>query len=341
MPPSLSVITPSFQQGRFIRRTIESVLTQDIDCTYVVMDGGSNDETVSILKEYETELTWVSEKDRGQAHAVNKGIAATDGEIICWLNSDDVYFPGALKKVQEFFEENPDVDFLYGRAYHIDEVDGFINEYPTEPWNAERMEETCFFCQPAVFFRRRVVEKMGDLDEQLNFCMDYEYWLRAIKSGMTFRYYEDVLAGSRFYETNKTLGSRQSVHAEINSMLKNTLGHVNHTWLTNHAYTIAKEDPLYKRGSTVFAWRLEKEIIKGDIRWNRIPSWAGIRKFADLSFETADILYIQPLKSNIISRFKKIELKARDYARPWRDRLRFVLRGVKRKLKHGNDRKSP
>ncbi len=212
----ISIVTPSYNQGRFIERTLQSVSSQTgVEWDHYVADGGSTDETVAILESRGDALRWVSERDRGQAHAVNKGIAATDGEVIGWLNSDDVYYPDALVRVKEFFERNPHVDVLYGHADHIDPDDKAFEEYPAEPWDLRRLEERCFVRQPAAFIRRRVLEIYGVLDESLHYCMDYELWLRLGRAGAVFAYLPEKLAGSRLYPENKTLGSSVAVHREI------------------------------------------------------------------------------------------------------------------------------
>jgi glycosyltransferase involved in cell wall biosynthesis len=157
MPLSVSIITPSYNQGRYLERTIRSVLEQRRPFEYLVMDGGSSDESVEILQRYSAELQWVSEADRGQADAVNKGLARATGEIIGWLNSDDIFYPGAVAAAADFLMRRPDVDVVYGNGNHIDEHDRVIEPYPTEDWDFERLKERCFLCQPAVFFRRRLV----------------------------------------------------------------------------------------------------------------------------------------------------------------------------------------
>ena len=252
----ISVVTPSFNQGTFIERTIKSVLDQsgDFSIEYFIADGGSTDDTIQIIKDYESQVregdypircqgvkfNWVSEKDRGQADAVNKGILNTSGNIIAWINSDDIYYPSAFSTVATFFHNNPSALAVYGLSDHIDEKDRIIGPYPTEPWDYNRLFETCYLCQPGVFFRRELVTKLGPLDASLLFCMDYELWLRY--GGFTdFHYLQKTFAGSRFYENTKTLGQAVPVHSEMNDMFKKKFGHVPRRWIYAFARTMAQD----------------------------------------------------------------------------------------------------
>ncbi len=251
-----SVITPSYNQGQFIERTIQSVLKQSgsFHIEYSIVDGGSSDDTVAIMSNYEKIMddnacviacdgitfSWVSEKDDGQADAINKGIARTSGEIIAWINSDDIYYPGAFEHVRRIFEEKPDVDVVYGFCNHIDEHDGVIESYPTEPWDYARLFDKCYICQPGAFFRRSLIDEYGPLDALLKYCMDYELWLRFGKSACFF-YLEKLLAGSRMYSENKTLGQRVAVHYEINEMFREKFGKVPRKWIYGYAEVVAEE----------------------------------------------------------------------------------------------------
>jgi len=247
MEIDISVITPSYDQGRMIERMIQSVFYQNIhNFEYMDSNGGSTDVTVDILHRYQKRLIWVSEKDYGQADAVNKGIRSTSGKIIGWLNSDDIYYPNALKTVLTFFSNRPDVYVVYGEANHIDENDNVLERYYTEPWDYERLKKICFLCQPAVFFRRRVTERFGMLDTSLRYCMDYEYWLR-MGANIKFIYLKQTLAGSRMYRDNKTLRDRARVHVEINNMLKRRLGTTPTRWIYNFAFAVV-DSKGYDRG---------------------------------------------------------------------------------------------
>jgi len=271
----VSIITPSFNQGQFIERTLQSVASQTgAEIEHVVFDGGSTDSTVEVLKCFSPSVRWVSKKDKGQTDAVNQGIRATDGEIIGWLNSDDIYYPGAIERVVAFFNGHPEVDMVYGMADHIDLDDKAFESYPTKPWNFERLQETCFICQPALFFRRRVVENHGLLDESLHYCMDYEYWLRLGKAGVHFAYLEEKLAGSRLYAENKTLGARVKVHKEINDMLKKLFGRVPDRWLSGYAHTVVGAKLNRDATPRRFVLEIGLRTVFSALRWNRSVSVA-------------------------------------------------------------------
>jgi glycosyltransferase involved in cell wall biosynthesis len=266
----VSVVTASFNQGQYIERTLLSVLSQDWKCTeYVVFDGGSTDETLHILRKYAANVRWYSEPDTGQANAINKGIQATTGEIVAWLNSDDVYYPGAVRAVMEYFIAHPEVDVIYGMADHIDQNDKPFEDYPTEPWDFERLKFTCFLCQPAVFLRRKMFATYGLLNENLKYCMDYEYWLRLGAAGVSFAYLPRKLAGSRLYQENKTMGARVKVHAEINDMFLRRFNRVPDRWLYNYAHAVVERRWDRNQSPKRFHVDLWLQCMFAAIYWNK------------------------------------------------------------------------
>jgi glycosyltransferase involved in cell wall biosynthesis len=245
--PSITIITPSYNQGKFINRTIESVLSQGLkELEYIIIDGGSNDNTVNILKSYGNKISFISEPDNGQAHAVNKGLYKAKREIIGWLNSDDIYYPDSLRKVLDIFHSNSEIGIIYGMADHIDINDKIIDAYPTEEWDFDNLKNICYICQPAVFFRKSMVEKVGMLDERLKFCMDYEFWLR-IGKHTKFHFLKNKLAGSRLYPENKTLNMRKNVHLEIINMLKDKFQKVSDRWLLGTSWVLTEEKKFIKK----------------------------------------------------------------------------------------------
>jgi glycosyltransferase involved in cell wall biosynthesis len=276
--PEISIITPSFNQGQFIERTIESVLRQDIaDLEYIVMDGGSTDETVSILRRYDGRLRWVSQKDRGHSNAINLGIAATRGRIVGWLNSDDIYYPGALRAVLEFFGDHQDVDVVYGDANHIDEHDAFLERYPTEPWDFDRLKDVCFLSQPATFLRRSVVERNGPLDESLRYCMDYEYWFRLALNGARFAYLPRLLAATRLHPDAATLASRIACHVATNDITRRHLGRTPDRWLFNYAHACVERTGQHGAGKPFSTYAIAVVSIYAALRWNRRVSGSMLR----------------------------------------------------------------
>lgn len=218
--PLVTIVTPSFNQGHFIRDTIESVLSQDYpNLEYLVFDGGSTDETQEVLRSYGSRLHWISEKDQGQADAVNKGFQQAKGEIFGWLNSDDTYLPGAIQKAVEFFQANPAISMVYGEAYIADAQGKIIERFHTEAFDYQRLAETCFIVQPTVFIRRHVFEVVGPLDVSLHCALDYEYWMRV---GKRFRVgcMPQLLATTRVHGAAKTVAKKQEAHQEIVSIVQ-------------------------------------------------------------------------------------------------------------------------
>lgn len=204
--PLVSIITPSFNQAGFLEETILSVLTQDYPrIEYLVIDGGSTDGSLDILKRYSDRLTYVSEPDRGQSHAINKGFRVARGEILAWLNSDDTYLPGAVSAAVAFMRVHPEVMMVYGEGYCITSEGNTIGRFPwTEPFDLWRlMYVSDYILQQTTFFRRSVLERVGFLDEGLHWGMDWDLWLRIGKCAK-IAYLPTYMANLRQYLSTKT-----------------------------------------------------------------------------------------------------------------------------------------
>jgi glycosyltransferase involved in cell wall biosynthesis len=214
--PRVAIVTPSFNQGRFLRRTIDSVLTQDYPhIDYILVDGSSTDDSVEILRSYGDRLKWVSEPDNGQTHAINKGFARTSGDILAYLNSDDTLLPGAVAKVVNHFLAHRDCDMVYGKAHLTDEHDRILADYKTAEYSFQRLLEDCCICQPAAFWRRSIAQRVGQFDESLHLSMDYDYWMRIDRAGGRIEHMHDYLACSRMHAATKTLTQQTQVFDEI------------------------------------------------------------------------------------------------------------------------------
>ena len=204
---AVSIVTPSYNQGGFIAETISSVLSQDYSrIEYLVVDGGSSDGTIDVLRRYGDQVHWISEPDRGQADAINKGWRRARGEIIAWLNADDVYRPGAIGNVVAFFRDHPQVDLVYGDCEYINERGDIIGRHRVRALDFETLLTTATnsIPQPAAFVRRRVLETVGYLNEKLHYVMDFEYWLR-VSAYHEIAYLPVCLAAFRYHATSKTV----------------------------------------------------------------------------------------------------------------------------------------
>jgi len=273
MNHQISIITPSLNQGQYIEKTIKSVLLQDVNgLEYLVIDGGSTDETISVLKRYEDQLFWVSEKDDGHSDAINKGILRSSAPIIGWLNSDDIYYPGALNSILDYFDAHPDVEVIYGDANHINEDDEIIEKYPTEEWNWERLLETCYISQPATFLRRDVIDQHGLLDVGLRYSMDYEYWLRLGKAGVKFAHISQVLAATRLHDTAFTISSRIACHGAVNDIMNAHFGRTPDTWIFNYAHAVADQKGFRRANRLRFALVVSLASYYAAMRWNHTIS---------------------------------------------------------------------
>lgn len=215
----LTVVTPSLNQGAFIARTVESVLSQrgDFELEYLVMDGGSTDGTLEILRGYGDRLRVVSEPDRGQSDAINKGLRLATGEVLAWLNSDDLYAPGALQAVARALGPGR-ARWCFGACRIVDEDDREIRAWLRryKAWRGRRYSARAlvggnFVPQPATFFRRDLLEEAGPLDEDLHYAMDYDLWLRFARVAEP-AFLPQVLASFRWHGAAKT-ASRYAVSA--------------------------------------------------------------------------------------------------------------------------------
>ena len=207
--PKITIVTPSYNQGKFIEKTILSVVQQGYpNLEYIVIDGGSNDNTLEIINKYQDYLDyWVSEPDRGQAHAINKGLEQATGDIIAFLNSDDLYLPETLSFVANFFTEHPEIDFICGQTEFINQksqpTSGFADLFKVEI-NDMTMTETCHIAQPSTFFRASAYQKNGNFNESLHYCFDYDFWLRAYLNGAKFATTNQTLSQFRIHDNSKT-----------------------------------------------------------------------------------------------------------------------------------------
>ncbi len=257
-------MTPSYNQGPFLEATIQSVLDQGYpNLEYMIVDGGSTDDSVNIIKRYQRHLTWwVSEKDRGQTHAINKGFRRSTGDLVNWLNSDDLLAAGALNSLADSYKQNPGADLFFGDYLAVDQEGRTLYHRKSAPYNPR----TLFWgrqlsSQPAVFFKRNLLARFGYLDESHHFCMDTEFWIRMARNGASFIQIPEALGITRVHGDAKTTRLQRLLHQEHKKVVRD------HRALKRFCPGSRQED-LYYTVMNRF-WRissaLRRMLFRGDV----------------------------------------------------------------------------
>lgn len=215
-PPLVTVVTPSFQQGRYLERTLKSVLDQNYPrLEYVVQDGGSTDSTGEVIDRYRNRLARAEmRQDNGQSHAINLGFAGTTGEIMAYLNSDDLLLPGSLNAVTAYFEAHPEVDAVYGHRVVIDSGDNEMGRWVLPKHDPEVLKWADYVPQETLFWRRRLWDKVGGIDESFRFAMDWDMLLRFQAAGAKIVRLPRFLGAFRVHRSSKTVTTVSDVGAE-------------------------------------------------------------------------------------------------------------------------------
>jgi glycosyltransferase involved in cell wall biosynthesis len=206
--PKISVVTPSYNQGKFIEATIRSVLMQEYqNLEYIIIDGGSTDNTLEIVRQYEEYITyWVSEPDQGQSDALNKGFQRATGDILAWLCADDIYLPNALVTVSSYFQNYPNCQFIYGDGWKIDETGQPIEKFTSSPVSTlEELHRWCYVFTPGAFWRRSLWQSVGEhIDMRLHYVMDWDLMLRMAAQQMPVKISGEITA-VRVHSASKTV----------------------------------------------------------------------------------------------------------------------------------------
>lgn len=223
--PRIAIVTPSYNQGRFITATIDSVLTQNYpSLAYCVQDGASDDSTRDVLKSYGDRLSWHHEPDGGQANGINRGFARLGGDIMAYLNSDDVLLPGTLAYVARAFRDHPDVDVVYGHRIYIDQQGLEVGRCVLPPHHAQTLKWLDYVPQETMFWRRRVWDTIGPFDESFEFALDWDFILRAQAAGFRFMRLPRFLGCFRVHDRQKSTSLAHIGEREMLRLRRQHLG---------------------------------------------------------------------------------------------------------------------
>lgn len=255
--PLVSIVTPSYNQANFLEETILSVLNQDYpNIEYIIVDGGSIDGSVDIIHKYAGRLGWwVSERDKGQTDALNKGFARARGEVLAWINSDDTYMPGAISEAVAFLKAHPEVGMVYGDANLIDITGKVIGQFPARQTDYRKLRKGYVHIpQQSSFFRARLWKQVGPLDPSFYFAMDYDLWVRLAKV-TALQYHPRLWANFRLHSHGKSVASDDRCWPEM---------------LRVH----------WREGGSVFSWLVLKAYLRPFLYgWMPMKMRVGLRKW--------------------------------------------------------------
>jgi glycosyltransferase involved in cell wall biosynthesis len=275
--------------AEYLKLTIESVLAQDYPrIEYIVVDGGSTDGAIDLLRRYSDRLTYSSARDRGPSDAVFQGFRRAHGDILLWLNADDTLLPGAVGRAVGYLGAHPDVDVAYGEGWWIDEKGATISRYPSLPFDAKTLASDCFICQPAAFLRASAYRRC-ELDPAVNWSFDYDLWIRMAKAGIRFAFVPEYWANSRLHHGSKTIYERGKVFEYSMAMLKRHYGYVPLSWIVGYtAFRLDGRDQMfqplrltpwkYLASLPVGLWQNRRSPVRFAAEWAWKPVTAAVAK---------------------------------------------------------------
>lgn len=237
--PLITVVVPSFNQGSFLDEALTSIFDQNLPVEVFVLDGGSNDESLEIIRKWEPKLAgWRSHIDNGQAAAINEGVSQGSAPYVCWLNSDDFFLPNGLFNLVRELENSPKLPMVYGRAWNMQNLTGNRRPVWVEPFSANRLALRCIISQPATLIRRKIWEHIGGVDTNLHMAMDYDLWWRIFKDFGTPIFLDQYVAVNRDHANTKTNTNRALHYREAINVVRKYHGTVPLKWWLAQPYAV-------------------------------------------------------------------------------------------------------
>lgn len=237
--PLVTIAVPSFNQGRYLDEALTSIFSQGISVEVYVLDGGSTDNSIEIIKKWSHRIAgWRSHADDGQGAAINEGIAQGKAPYVCWLNSDDWYLPGGLKKLVRELETHIEAPAAYGRAWNVIQRSSKQCPVWVEPFIERRLALRCIISQPATLIRRSAWEAVGGVDESLHMAMDYDLWWKLFKLIGPLKFLDDFIAANRDHEETKTNTKRRLHYLEAMQIIRKYYGSVPLKWWLAQPYSV-------------------------------------------------------------------------------------------------------